>query len=80
VRRMVAGEAGRLAGVGVLVGMGCAMVATRSLQGMLFEVEPFDPVSLLTAGVLLIGAAALASHVPLRRATRADIATVLRSE
>jgi len=80
VRRMVAGEAIRLAGVGVLVGIGCAIIGTRSLQGMLFEVEPVDPVSIVIAGVLLIGAATLAAHVPLRRATRADIVTVLRSE
>jgi predicted permease len=80
VRRMVAGEASRLAGVGVLIGLGCAIVATRSLRGMLFEVESFDPLSLATAGAMLLCAAALASHVPLRRATRADIVSVLRTE
>jgi putative ABC transport system permease protein len=80
VRRMVAGEASRLAGVGVLAGIGSALVATRFLQGMLFEIAPVDPVSFVTAVVLLIGAAAFAAHVPLRRAGRADIVTVLRSE
>jgi predicted permease len=80
VRRMVAGEASRLAGVGVLIGLGCAIVATRSLRGMLFEVESLDPLSLATAGAMLLCAAALASHVPLRRATRADIVSVLRTE
>ncbi|MFN2447384.1 MAG: ADOP family duplicated permease [Vicinamibacterales bacterium] len=80
VRRMVAGEASRLAGFGVLIGLGCAIVATRSFRGMLFEVEPFDPLSFAVAGAMLICAAALASHVPLRRAARADIVSVLRSE
>jgi predicted permease len=80
VRRMVAAEAGRLTAVGVLIGIGSAIVATRSLRGMLFEVEPLDAMSLISAGALLIGAAALAAGVPLRRATRADIVAVLRSE
>lgn len=80
VRRMVAAEASRLAAVGVLIGIGSAIVATRSLRGMLFEVEPLDPMSIISAGGLLIGAAALAARVPLRRATRADIVSVLRNE
>lgn len=80
VRRMVAAEASRLAAVGVLIGIGSAIVATRSLRGMLFEVEPLDPMSIISAGGMLIGAAALAARVPLRRATRADIVSVLRNE
>jgi putative ABC transport system permease protein len=80
VRRMVAGEASRLAGVGVLIGLGAAIGATRSLRGMLFEVEPFDPLSFAVAGAMLICSAVLASHIPLRRAARADIVSVLRSE
>ena len=80
VRRMVAAEASRLVGAGVLIGLGCAIGATRALRGMLFEVEPFDPLSFAVAGAMLICSAVLASHVPLRRATRADIVSVLRSE
>ena len=80
VRRMVVAEASRLAGIGVLVGIGCALIAMRSLRGMLFEVEPIDPLSIVAAGLLLICATALASHLPLRRATRADVASVLRAE
>jgi putative ABC transport system permease protein len=80
VRRMVAAEASRLAAVGVLIGIASAIVATRSLRGMLFEVGPLDPMSIISAGGLLIGAAALAARVPLRRATRVDIMTVLRNE
>ncbi len=80
VRRMVVAEASRLAGIGVIVGIGCALIAMRSLRGMLFEVEPIDPLSIVAAGLLLICATALASHLPLRRATRADVASVLRAE
>jgi putative ABC transport system permease protein len=80
VGRMVVGEATRSAACGVLIGIVGAMVATRSLRGMVFEVAPFDPLSVITTGALLVAAAALASRVPLRRATHADIVTVLRNE
>ena len=80
VRRMVAAEASRLAAVGVFIGMGSAAVATRSLRGILFEVEPLDPLSIISAVGLLLGATALAAFVPVRRATGADIVTVLRSD
>jgi predicted permease len=78
VRRMVVTEASRLAGTGVVAGIGCALLVTRSLQGILFEVGPLDPVSIAAAGLLLTGASALVAQVPLRRATRADVASVLR--
>ena len=80
IRLMVAAEAGRIAGVGLLFGIGGAIAGTRALRGMLFEVEPFDPLSLTAAVLLLVCAAVLAFHHPLRRAARADIMTVLRSE
>jgi putative ABC transport system permease protein len=80
IRLMVAAEAGRLAGAGVLLGIAGAIAGTRALRGMLFEVEPFDPLSLTVAVLLLVCAAALAFHQPLRRAARADIMTVLRSD
>ena len=47
---------------------------------MLFEVDPLDPSTILGAALLLIAAAALASYVPVRRATRVDAVAVLRSE
>jgi ABC-type antimicrobial peptide transport system permease subunit len=80
VRRMVVAEASRLTGAGVLLGMACALVATQSLRGLLFEVAPLDPVSLGAAGVLIVMTAALAALRPVRRATRADILSVLRRE
>lgn len=80
VQRIVLAEAGRLAGLGALLGVGGAVVASRFLGGMLFEIHPLDPLTIVGAGVLLIGAAALASYIPARRATHADVMTVLRSQ
>ena len=53
---------------------------TRFLRGLLFEVQPMDPVIIGGATVVLIAAAALAAYAPMRRAVRADVVTVLRSQ
>jgi ABC-type antimicrobial peptide transport system permease subunit len=80
VRRFVLAEAVRLAGLGAVIGLAAAASATRLLRGMLFEVDPLDPSTILGAALLLISASALASYVPVRRATRVDAVAMLRSE
>jgi putative ABC transport system permease protein len=80
VRRFVLAEALWLAGLGAVIGLTAAASATRFLRGMLFEVHPLDPWTMLGAALLLIAAAALASFVPVRRATRVDAMAMLRSE
>ena len=80
VRRLVLLEAGRLVGVGALLGIACAAAGTRFLRGLLFEVEPIDPLIIGGATVLLMTAAALAAYAPMRRAARADVMSVLRSQ
>ncbi|MGV3518767.1 ADOP family duplicated permease [Luteitalea sp.] len=80
VQRLVLREAFWLASLGALLGLGGAMVATRLLRGLLFGVHPVDPGTLVAAAALLVGAAAAASYVPVRRAARADVMSVLRSQ
>jgi putative ABC transport system permease protein len=80
VQRLVLVEAGRLAGLGALLGVAGAMAGTRFLRGLLFDVQPMDPLSIGGAAVLLFAVAALASYAPMRRAARADLMGVLRSQ
>ena len=80
VRGLVLAEAGRMAGVGVLLGLGGAVASTRALQGMLFEISPLDPMSIAAAAVLIGAAAALAAYGPVRRAAHADLMSTLRSQ
>jgi putative ABC transport system permease protein len=79
VRRLVLAEAVRLAGLGAVIGLVATATTTRLLRGMLFEVHPLDPSTMLGAAVLLVGASALASYIPVRRATRLDATAMLRS-
>lgn len=65
---------------GVTAGAVAALAVTRVLEGLLFEVDPADPVTfaVVTAGLLLI--ALLACYLPARQATQVDPVTVLRVE
>jgi len=80
VRGLVLGEGLRLAGMGAAIGLASAVVATRLLRGLLFDVHPLDPASFLASAMLLMGVSALASYLPARRATRVDPIALLRTE
>jgi predicted permease len=67
-----------MAAVGVLLGVGAAVLATPVLRSLLFGVGPQDPLAMaLIAGVLL-GVSALAALIPALRAGRVDPARTLR--
>jgi len=69
-----------LAGGGLLLGLGGALLLTRYLRALLFGVGPVDPAS-LGATVLLLGAVALAAClVPVWRALRVNPVTALKAE
>jgi ABC-type antimicrobial peptide transport system permease subunit len=76
---MVLVETLRLAGLGGAIGIAGAAASSRLLRGMLFEVHPLDPSSILGAALLLIVASVLATYFPMRRATRVDAAAALRA-
>jgi predicted permease len=78
VSRLVLAEGLSLAGLGAAIGLAAAVAATRLVRGLLYEVQPHDPVSLASAALLLVAVSALASYIPARRAMRLDVATVLR--
>lgn len=68
------------AGVGIAVGLGVALLVTRLLSSLLFEVSAADPVVYLLAASLLFAATLLATYLPARRAARVDPIEVLRAE
>jgi putative ABC transport system permease protein len=80
VLRLVQLRSVRLAIAGLVVGMAGALVLTRYLQGLLFEVERTDPLSYATAAGVLFAVALAAGYYPARVATRTDPGITLRSE
>jgi len=80
VLKLVLGEAFKLTAVGVGLGLGGALLATRVLRSLLFEVTPTDPFTFVTFSFLLAAVAVLASYLPARRATKVDPLVALRCE
>jgi putative ABC transport system permease protein len=80
ILRMVVRDGMQPAVAGVLVGLGGAALLTRVLASLLFETEPFDPVTFAGTSAVLLCAAFVACCVPARRATRVDPSTALRAE
>jgi len=80
VVRMVLGEGARLAMAGIVAGTALALIATRLVRGLLFNVSPTDPITFGVVVIALTAIAMLASYVPARRATRVDPMLALRGE
>jgi len=78
VVKIVLARVSRLVGVGVLVGAGTSLWASRFVGTLIYGLEPRDPVTLLGAVVALAVIAGLAAWLPARRAVRIDPAAVLR--
>jgi predicted permease len=66
--------------IGITIGLGAAVATTRFISSLLFGLAPNDPVTVIFAAIVLIGAAALAGYLPARRATKIDPLEALRYE
>jgi predicted permease len=69
-----------VSGVGVVVGLGVSLAASRLLEGFLFGLPPTDPRIYSGAVACLLGAGVAAAVPPVRRALRIDPVTALRYE
>lgn len=78
IRRLIVRESLGLALAGIAAGIAAALLLSRALDGLLFGVEPTDPLTWAAVGGLLVGIALLSSLLPARRASRVDPLTVLR--
>jgi putative ABC transport system permease protein len=79
VLRMVLREGMAVVAVGLALGVAGALFFTRLLSGLLFEIEPRDPLTFLGVSFVLLTVAAAACLVPARRATLVQPVTALRS-
>ena len=80
VMSLILREGGALAMVGVIVGVGGALVATRFIQSWLFGIERMDAATILVTAAGLIVVAVGASYLPARRASRVDPLVAMRAD
>jgi macrolide transport system ATP-binding/permease protein len=80
VYQLVLGEAGRLVGVGVVVGLAASIGAAMLMSKLLFGVQAWDAETLAGVAVVLAVSALMASYLPARRAASVNPTEALRAE
>ena len=78
VMQLLIGDGLRPVIIGLVAGIVLAFIAGRVFAGVLFGVQPADPIAFLSAILVLATAAACAVILPTRRASSVDPAAVLR--
>ncbi len=66
--------------IGLAIGGLAAIPLSRMLTGLLFGVEPVDPLTIAVSALLLVVVALLAAWIPARTAMAVDPITALRGD
>ena len=80
VLRMVLSRGGKMALVGIALGLAASLALTRLMATMLFGVSATDPITFAGVVAILLGVVLLACWIPARRAMRVDPMVALRHE
>jgi putative ABC transport system permease protein len=80
VTQLVLSDGVRLGSVGLVVGLGTAIAATRTLSSLLYSVSAGDPITFVATGAIVAIVALAASYIPARRAMRIDPVEALRAD
>jgi len=76
--RLVFSSAALMTSAGLIAGIALALVSTRLLASLLYDVTALDPLTFSMVAVLLAASAAVAAYLPARRASRISAADALR--
>ena len=80
ILRLVLRQSLRLVAIGLALGLAGAVIATRLLASMLFQVTPGDPLTYAGVALLLGGVTLVASFIPARRAANVNPVVALAQE
>jgi putative ABC transport system permease protein len=80
VFRMLLRESWNIALFGVAIGLALSFAAGKVMEGFLFGVVPYDPITLLAVVILMGGISTLVGFLPARRASRMNPIETLRYE
>ncbi len=77
---LVLGQVLRLTAIGIVLGVAAVIAAGGAMRGVLFEIRPQDPITIVAVTILLGSVAMLAGWLPAWRASRIDPVEALRNE
>jgi predicted permease len=80
VRRMILGEGGVLLASGLALGLAGGLILSRLIRGLLFGVEPYDPITLVIVVAVMAAIGLAASGVPAMRAARVAPGIAIRAD
>jgi putative ABC transport system permease protein len=80
VVRLVLMDMAKVAAIGIVVALPVAVLLARWLQSQLFEVQPFDPLTLIGCVTVTVAMVLLAAVLPARRAASVEPTKALRAE
>jgi ABC-type antimicrobial peptide transport system permease subunit len=70
----------KVAALGMLFGLAIAAGLGRFMSSLVFEISPLDPLTFMTAPLLLAIAVIVASYLPARHATSLNPVQVLKAD
>jgi predicted permease len=80
VLRQVVKDGAKVVLVGIAVGVGAALLSTRFLSTLLYDVRAVDPLVFAGMSLMMLGVGILASYMPARRASSVNPVESLRSD
>jgi putative ABC transport system permease protein len=80
ILRLIANDGLRMVLVGLVVGLGTALVVSRMLKTLLFQISVYDPLTYIVVPLLLSLVALVAILIPARAGMRVEPAVTLRTE
>ena len=80
VLRLIGGQGMFVVLIGLALGLASSVLLTRLLEGMLYEIQPLDPVTYIVAAAVMLLASGVACVIPTMRATRVDPSDALRTQ
>ena len=80
ILQLILREAVLLTLAGILVGVPCTLAATRLVTHMIFGLSTADPITLISASLILLIAGTIAGYLPAVRAMKLDPMTALRHD
>ncbi len=80
VQRMFVSEGFRLVALGLAIGVVGSLTLSRLIRGLLFNVDPNDPLTLVAVAALMTVTGVIACWVPATRATRVAPSDALRAQ